>query len=163
MEEIRIFEQEQRSRELEEELEAALNILKRTIMFTTKLVPHVIVISDSKEEVEIRPQPIIEEISQLVLASRSMEEGELQQPVVEEQPQLVLVPKHVEEKELQQPMRSGEAFLQELFKKGPISNIIFQRPRLRTRTIMKQKGKVHVEDQVKKHVKKKLISKAKES
>ncbi len=96
IEEIRIFEQIQRSRELEEELEASLNFLKKTIMFTTKLVPHIIVISDSKKEVI--PQPIIEEISQSILASKSVEEGELKQLVVEEQPQLVPVPKHVEEK-----------------------------------------------------------------
>jgi hypothetical protein len=46
----------------------------------------------------------------------------------------------VEEKELKQPMNSGEAFLQELFEEGPISNIIPQCPRSRTKTMMKQKG-----------------------
>ncbi len=61
VEETRIFEQEQRSRELEEELEVALNFLKRTITFTATLAPQVIVILDLEEEVEIIPQPIIEE------------------------------------------------------------------------------------------------------
>jgi hypothetical protein len=65
----------------------------------------------------------------------------------------------VEEKELHQPMSSGEAFLQKLFENGPISNIILQRPRSRTRIMMKQKGKTHVE----KHVKKKPMSRVKES
>ncbi len=69
----------------------------------------------------------------------------------------------MEEKELQQPMKCGEASLQELFQKGPISNIIPQCPRSRTRTMMKQKGKVHVEEQVLKLVKKKLMPKAIES
>jgi len=46
---------------LEKELEATLNFLKKTITFTTTPAPQVIVISDSKEEVEIIPQPIIEE------------------------------------------------------------------------------------------------------
>jgi hypothetical protein len=49
---------------LEGELEATLNFQNRTIMFIAKLVLHVIVISDSKEEVEIIPQPVVEEISQ---------------------------------------------------------------------------------------------------
>jgi hypothetical protein len=46
---------------LEEELEATLNFLRTTITFTAKPTPHVIVILDSKEEVEIRPQHVIEE------------------------------------------------------------------------------------------------------
>jgi hypothetical protein len=58
---IRIFEQEQRSRELEEELEATLNFLKKTTTSIVKPVPQVIIISDSKEEVEVGPQVIIEE------------------------------------------------------------------------------------------------------
>jgi hypothetical protein len=53
--------------------------------------------------VEIKPQPIGEEISQPVPTSRPMEEGGLQQRVVEEQPQLVPILRLVEEKELQQP------------------------------------------------------------
>jgi hypothetical protein len=60
-------------------------------------------------------------------------------------------------------VNNGEAFLQELFEKGPNSNIIPKRPKLGTRTMMKQKGKVHVEEQVNKPIKKKLMSKAKES
>jgi len=47
----------------------------------------------------------------------------------------------VEEKELQQPMNSGEEFLQKFFKEGPICNIILQHPRLKTKTMMKHKGK----------------------
>jgi hypothetical protein len=46
---------------LEEELEATLNFLRKTTIFTTKLAPHVIVISYSKEEVEIRPQLDVKE------------------------------------------------------------------------------------------------------
>jgi hypothetical protein len=75
--------------------------------------------------------------------------------------QCVLKP--LEEKKLQQLMSSGNAFLQELFEKRPISNIIPQRPRSRTRTMMKQKGKAPVEEEVEKLVKKKPMSKAKES
>jgi hypothetical protein len=60
-------------------------------MFKTKPILQVIVISDLEEEVEIRPQHVVEEISQLVLVSRLVEEGELQQPIVEEQPQLILI------------------------------------------------------------------------
>jgi uncharacterized protein YheU (UPF0270 family) len=45
---------------LEEELEVALNFLKRTITFTIKQAPQVIVISNLEEEVEIKPQPIVE-------------------------------------------------------------------------------------------------------
>jgi hypothetical protein len=55
--EIRVFEQEQRSKELEEELEVALNFLRRPTTFTTKPTPQVIVISNLKEEVEIKPRP----------------------------------------------------------------------------------------------------------
>jgi hypothetical protein len=42
-------------------------------------------------------------------------------------------------------MSSGEVFFQELFKGGPISNIIPQCPTLGTSTMMKRKGKVPVE------------------
>jgi hypothetical protein len=58
---------------------------------------------------------------------------------------------------------SGEIFLQKLFEEGPISNIILQCPRSRTRTMMKQKGKAPIEEQVEKYVKKKLVSKVKEN
>jgi hypothetical protein len=58
---------------------------------------------------------------------------------------------------------SGEEFLQELFEEGPVSNIILQHPRSRTRTMMKQKGKAHVKKHVEKSIKKKQVSKAKES
>jgi hypothetical protein len=71
-----IFKQEQISRELEEELKIAFNFLKNTTTSTTKPTLQVIVILDSKEEVEILPQ---------FYASRPMEEEELQQDVVEEQ------------------------------------------------------------------------------
>ncbi len=46
---------------------------------------------------------------------------------------------------MQQPVNSGEVFLQELLEEGPISNIIPQRPRSGTRTMMKRKGKTIVE------------------
>ncbi len=59
--EIKVFEQKLKSKELEEELEKTLNFLKKPTIFIAKPTPHVIVISNSKEEVEIRPQPIIEE------------------------------------------------------------------------------------------------------
>jgi hypothetical protein len=69
----------------------------------------------------------------------------------------------VEGKELHQPMSSGEAFLQELFEDDTISNIIPQRPRSGTRTMMKQRGKTHLQEHVEKPIKKKPMSKAKES
>jgi hypothetical protein len=71
---------------LEEELKVALNFLRRTTISTTKLAPHVIVISYSKKEEDIKPQLAIEEQLQLVFTSRPMGKGELQQPIVEEQP-----------------------------------------------------------------------------
>jgi hypothetical protein len=46
---------------LEEELKASLNFLMKTITSIAKPAPHVIVILDSKEEVEIGLQPVIEE------------------------------------------------------------------------------------------------------
>jgi hypothetical protein len=55
------FEQEHISRELEKLLETTLNFLRKTITSTTTPTPQVIIISDSKEEVEIIPQPIVEE------------------------------------------------------------------------------------------------------
>ncbi len=61
VEEIIIFEQEQTNRELEEELEATLNFLRKPTTSTTKPIPQVIVISNSKEEVQVGPQPVIEE------------------------------------------------------------------------------------------------------
>jgi len=87
--EIRIFEQEQRSRELEEELKATLNFLRKTTTFTTKPVPQVIVILDSEEEMEVG----------------------LQLLVLQEQPQLVPESRLVEEKKLQQPMNNGKIFV----------------------------------------------------
>jgi hypothetical protein len=75
--EIKFFEQEQRSRELEEELEIKQNFPRRTTTSITKLIPHVIVISNSEEEMDIRPKPVVEEISQSIPTSRLVEEGEL--------------------------------------------------------------------------------------
>jgi hypothetical protein len=43
-----------------EELEVALNFLKRTITFTATSAPQVIIISNLKEEVEIIPQLVVE-------------------------------------------------------------------------------------------------------
>ncbi len=80
-----IFKQEQISRELEEELKIAFNFLKNTTTSTTKPTLQVIVILDSKEEVEILPQFVVEEQIEQFYASRPMEEEELQQDVVEEQ------------------------------------------------------------------------------
>ncbi len=85
---IKFFEQEHKSKELEEELEATLNFLRITITSIAKLVPQVIVILDSEKEMEIKPQLVVEEISQLVPTSRPMEEEKLQQLIVEEKPQL---------------------------------------------------------------------------
>jgi hypothetical protein len=45
-------------------------------------------------------------------------------------------------------MSNGEKFIQELFEERPISIIIPQCPKLKTRTMMKQKGKAPVEEQV---------------
>ncbi len=86
---------------MEEELEVALNFLRRTTTSIAKPRPYVIAISYSKEKVEIKPQLVIEKPLQSISASRLMEEGELQQPVVEEQPQLIHASKLVEEEELQ--------------------------------------------------------------
>jgi hypothetical protein len=58
---------------------------------------------------------------------------------------------------------NGKIFFQKLFEDGPISSIIPQHPRSRTRIMMKQKGKTPIEKQVEKHVKKKPVSKAKVS
>jgi len=99
---------------LEKKLEIAVNFLKKTTISTRNPKPQVIVISNSEEEVEVGPQL-----------------------VVWEQPQPVLESILVEKKELKQPISSGKVFLQEVFKKGPISNIILQCPRSRTRTMMK--------------------------
>jgi hypothetical protein len=43
-------------------------------------------------------------------------------------------------------MSNGEEFFQKLFEKRPISDITLQCPRLETRTVMKRKGKAHVEE-----------------
>jgi sugar-specific transcriptional regulator TrmB len=67
-----------KNRELEEELEATLNFLRKITMSTTKPIPQVIVISKSKEEVEIKLQHVVEENSKLVPMLRLVEEGKLQ-------------------------------------------------------------------------------------
>jgi hypothetical protein len=69
---------------LEKELKVTLKCLRKPITSITKLVPQVIIISNSTEEVEIRPQHAIGEQLQSVFASRHVEEEELQQLVVEE-------------------------------------------------------------------------------
>ncbi len=69
---------------MEEELETTLNFLRKTITSIAKLVPKVIVISNSKEEVEVGPQLVIEEQLQSIFALRLMEEEELRQPVSNE-------------------------------------------------------------------------------
>jgi hypothetical protein len=45
---------------------------------------------------------------------------------------------------------SGEEFLQELFKKEPVCTVILQHPHLRTKTMMKRKGKALAKEHVKK-------------
>jgi primosomal protein N'' len=47
-----------------------------------------------------------------------------QQLVVEKKLQLVPASKLVEKKKLQQPVSIGEEFIEELFEKRPVSNII---------------------------------------
>jgi hypothetical protein len=59
---------------LEKELEATLNSQRKTIIFTTKPVPQIIVISNSEEEMEVGLQPVVQEQPQLVLESRLVEE-----------------------------------------------------------------------------------------
>jgi hypothetical protein len=68
------------------------------------------------------------------------------QSIVQEQPKPVPESKFLKGKELHQPLNSGEEFLQELFEDGPISNIIPQHSRLRTRIMMKQKGKEPIKE-----------------
>jgi hypothetical protein len=46
---------------LEEALQVTLNFLRKTITSTTRLVPQVNVILDSKEEVEVGPQLVVQE------------------------------------------------------------------------------------------------------
>jgi hypothetical protein len=46
---------------LEKELEAMLNFQRKTIISITKPVPQVNVISNLEEEVEVRPQLVVEE------------------------------------------------------------------------------------------------------
>jgi hypothetical protein len=87
-----------------------LNFLRKTITFTTKPIPQVIVISDLEEDMQVGIQLVVEEQLQLVFALRLVEEEELQQPVVQEQPQPIFASRHVEEKELQL-VSSGEVFL----------------------------------------------------
>ncbi len=60
-------------------------------------------------------------------------------------------------------MNSGEDFFRELFREWHVCSIIPQCLRSRTKAMMKHKDKVHVEEQVKKLVKKKTMFKAKET
>jgi hypothetical protein len=70
----------------------------------------------------------------------------------------------MEEEELQQHVSkdSGEEFLQQLFEEH-VYIVVPRRPRSRTKAMMKQKGKAPTEEQVEKLVKKKIVSKVKES
>jgi hypothetical protein len=63
---------------LEKELKATLNFLRKTTTSITKLIPQVIVISNSKEEVEVGPQLVVEEQLQSISTLRPMEKEELQ-------------------------------------------------------------------------------------
>jgi hypothetical protein len=58
---------------------------------------------------------------------------------------------------------SGKEFLQELFEKKHVCNIIPQCPRSRTKAMMKRKGKAPIEKQVEKFIKKKTMSKMNET
>jgi len=71
----------------------------------------------------------------------------------------------MEEEELQQLMSkdNGKEFIQELFEEEHAYNIMLQSLRSRTKPMMKQKGKALVEEHVEKLVKKKPMSKSKES
>jgi hypothetical protein len=60
---------------LKEELEATLNFLNRTTTSIAKPTPHVILISNSKEEMEIKLEPVVEEQLRSVFASRHVEGG----------------------------------------------------------------------------------------
>jgi len=69
----------------------------------------------------------------------------------------------MEEKKLQQPVSIGKEFFQKLFEEKHVSSIIPQCPRLEARTMMKRKDITLVEEQVEKPIKKKLMSKMKET
>ncbi len=71
----------------------------------------------------------------------------------------------MEEEELQQPMskHNGEEFFQELFEEEFAYSVILQGPRSKTKAMMKWKGKVLVEEQVEKLVKKKTMFNRNES
>jgi hypothetical protein len=58
---------------------------------------------------------------------------------------------------------NGKVFFQELFGEELGCSVIPQRPRSRTKAMMKQKGKGPIEEHVEKLVKKKTMSKVKES
>ncbi len=60
-------------------------------------------------------------------------------------------------------MNTREEFLQELFEEKLVCSIIPQHLRLKTKAIMKRKGKAFAKEQVEKPIKKKTMSKAKES
>jgi hypothetical protein len=106
-----------KSKELKEELKIALNFLRRTTTTITSptLTPQVIIISNSREEVEILFQPIVEEQSKQTFKPRPMEEIELQQHVNKD---------------------SGKEFIQELFEEH-VCSVIPQCPRSRTKAMMK--------------------------
>jgi hypothetical protein len=59
---------------LKEEFEVALNFLRRTITDMTKPTLQVIVISNLEEQVEIGPQPVIEEQLQTISPLGPMED-----------------------------------------------------------------------------------------
>ncbi len=58
-----------------------MNFLRVTTTSIAKPIPQVIIISNLEEEVEVRPQPTVEEQLQLVSTLRPMEEEELQHVV----------------------------------------------------------------------------------
>jgi hypothetical protein len=60
-------------------------------------------------------------------------------------------------------MSNGEEFFKYLFEEKIVYNIILQHPRLKTKTMMKQKGKASTKELVDKPVKNKTMFKANES
>lgn len=71
--EIRICEQEQKSKELEEELKKTFNFFRQTITSTTTSESRIIGLSDSNLEVEIIPQPIAKKQSPQALELKHVE------------------------------------------------------------------------------------------
>jgi regulatory protein YycH of two-component signal transduction system YycFG len=109
------------------ELETTFNSFKKTTTSVTTLTPQMIFISKEEEEVEI-----------------------LSQLIVEKQLEQAPEPRLVEKEELQQPMKkdNGKEFLKKIFEEELVCSVIHQRPRLRTKAMMKRKSKAPIEEHV---------------